>query len=107
MALRNLASMADIDAARDGRPLHPGEYLNRNYLRPRNLTQQELARGLGVSRRRINELVQGRRSLTPDTAVRLAGFFGTDPRLWMSMQTEYDLYHAARNLGHRTNLRAD
>jgi addiction module HigA family antidote len=75
-------------------PVHPGRFLDTRYLRPLKITQQELAKILGVSRRRINELVQGRRGLTPDTAVRLASYFGTNARFWMDMQTNWDLFHA-------------
>jgi addiction module HigA family antidote len=75
--------------------VHPGQYLERRFLEPRRITQQALARAVGVSRRRVNELIRGHRSITPDTALRLAAFFHTDPLLWLSLQAEWDA-HAAR-----------
>ena len=75
-------------------PTHPGEMLREEFLRPMGLSQQDLARGIGVPYQRVNELVRRRRGLTPGTAVRLARFFGNSPGFWMSLQLRWDLYHA-------------
>ena len=71
-------------------PLHPGRFLARHYLAPLGLTQTEAAKRLGVSRRRINELVQGHRSMTPDTAIRCAQLFGLPAADWLAMQADWD-----------------
>ena len=75
-------------------PTHPGEMLLEEFLSPMGLTQRELADGIRVPYQRVNELVNGRRGLTPATALRLAKFFGTTPDLWMNLQLRWDLYHA-------------
>ena len=79
-------------------PVHPGQYLERSFLEPRHITQQALARALGVSRRRVNELIRGHRSITPDTAMRLAAFFRTDPLLWLYLQAAWDAHEARGKL---------
>ena len=75
-------------------PTHPGEMLLKEYLIPLNLTQQELARAIRVPYQRVNELVNGRRGVTPSTALRLAKFFGISAAFWMNLQLRWDLYHA-------------
>lgn len=75
-------------------PTHPGEMLLEEFLNPMALTQRELAEGIRVPYQRVNELVNGRRGITPATALRLAKFFGTTPDLWMNLQLRWDLYHA-------------
>jgi addiction module HigA family antidote len=75
-------------------PTHPGEMLLEEFLAPMGLTQRDLADGIRVPYQRVNELVNGRRGITPSTAVRLAKFFGTTPDLWMNLQLRWDLYHA-------------
>lgn len=77
-----------------GPPTHPGEVLLEEFLVPMDLTQRDLADGLGVPYQRVNELVNGRRGITPATALRLAKFFGTTADLWMNLQLRWDLYHA-------------
>ena len=72
-------------------PIHPGEILAEEFLAPLNLSQYRLAKGIGVPPRRINEIVHGTRSITADTALRLARFFGTSPEFWVNLQTHYDL----------------
>ena len=79
-----------------GAPTHPGEMLLEEFLIPMGLTQRELANGIRVPYQRVNELVNGRRGVTPHTALRLAKFFGTSPDVWMSLQLRWDLYHAQR-----------
>ncbi|MDA8416653.1 MAG: HigA family addiction module antitoxin [Betaproteobacteria bacterium] len=76
------------------RPTHPGKMLQNYFLEPSGLTQGELAQRLGISRRRVNELLNARRGITADTALRLAAYFNTDPILWTAWQASYDLYHA-------------
>jgi addiction module HigA family antidote len=75
-------------------PVHPGHFLESRYLRPGNISQDALAGALGISRRRVNELVCGKRVITPDTAVRLALHFGTDVAFWLELQFAWDLYQA-------------
>ena len=75
-------------------PTHPGEVLLEEFLKPYGLTQKELAERLKVSYPRINDLVHGRRGVTPDTALRLARYFGTSPEFWLNLQLAYDLYQA-------------
>jgi antitoxin HigA-1 len=77
-----------------GAPSHPGEMLLEEFLNPMGITQRELAEGIRVPYQRVNELVNGRRGITPATALRLAKFFGTTPDLWMNLQLRWDLYHA-------------
>jgi addiction module HigA family antidote len=79
-------------------PPHPGYFLETRFLKPLGITQQALAATLGVSRRRVNELIRGHRGITADTAVRLAMFFGNEPAFWMQLQTEWDLHEAAKRL---------
>ncbi len=79
------------------KPPHPGEFLETRFLRPLNISQTELAEAIGVSRRRVNELINGRRAITPDTAVRLALYFGTeDAAFWMHLQVAWDMHAAMR-----------
>ncbi len=77
-----------------GPPTHPGEILLEEFLSPMGLTQRDLADGIHVPYQRVNELVNGRRGITPATALRLAKFFGTSPDVWMNLQLRWDLYHA-------------
>jgi addiction module HigA family antidote len=72
-------------------PVHPGEVLLEEFLKPLRITQYRLAKGLNVPPRRINEIVQGKRAITADTALRLARYFGTSERFWLNLQTGYDL----------------
>jgi len=75
-------------------PIQPGEMLAEEFLNPIGLSQRELADGIRVPYQRVNELVNGRRGVTPSTALRLAKYFGTTPDLWMNFQLRWDLYHA-------------
>ena len=75
-------------------PTHPGEMLLEEFLSPMRLTQRELADAIHVSYQRVNELVNGRRGVTPSTALRLAKFFGTSADFWMNLQLRWDLYFA-------------
>jgi antitoxin HigA-1 len=75
-------------------PTHPGEMLLKEFLKPMGLTQQELAHALSLPYQRVNELINGRRALTPSTALRLAKYFGNSAGFWMSLQLRWDLYEA-------------
>lgn len=72
-------------------PTHPGEILDEEFLRPMQISQTKLAAHLGISVQRVNELVNGKRGITPDTAWKLAGAFKTSPEFWMNLQMHYDL----------------
>lgn len=76
-------------------PIHPGEILQEEFLKPLQLTQRELADGIRVPYQRINELVNGRRGVTPSTALRLSRFFDTSAGYWMNLQLRWDLYRVA------------
>jgi len=93
-----------------GPPTHAGEILLKEFLEPMDLSQRDLADGIGVPYQRINELVNGRRGITPATALRLAKFFGTTADLWMNLQLRWDLYHAhaaeAKALAHIRQVKA-
>jgi addiction module HigA family antidote len=78
-------------------PTHPGEMLRDEFLQPMNLTQQDLARAIRVPYQRVNELVRGRRGITPSTALRLSRFFGTTAGFWMNLQLRWDLARAERS----------
>jgi addiction module HigA family antidote len=74
--------------------IHPGEVLQEEFLIPMGISQNRLGREIGVSPRRINEIVLGKRAITADTAIRLAKYFGTSERFWMGLQADYDLERA-------------
>ena len=78
-------------------PTHPGEMLRREFLEPLEITQTELADRIGVSFPRVNEVVNGKRGVTPDTALRLSRLFGTTPEFWLNGQRNWDLWHAMRS----------
>jgi len=71
--------------------VHPGEELLEEFLEPLEISQNRLAREIGVPPRRINEIVLGKRSVTPDTALRLSRYFGNSSRFWLGLQMDYDL----------------
>ncbi len=72
-------------------PVHPGEILQKEFLEPMGLSQNKLALALHVPARRINEIVLGKRSITADTALRLARYFRTSPQFWLGLQMDYEL----------------
>jgi len=82
-------------------PLHPGEVLFEDFLAPLEISQYRLAKDLGVSPRRINEIVHGHRSISADTALRLARYFSVSPRFWMNLQAQFDLDVETDRLGDR------
>jgi addiction module HigA family antidote len=81
--------------------VHPGEVLLEEFLVPMGISQNKLARDIGVPPRRINEIVHGNRAVTADTALRLARYFGTSEGFWMGLQADYDLEEARERLGAR------
>jgi addiction module HigA family antidote len=82
-------------------PTHPGEVLLEEFLKPLGISQYRLAKDTKVSPRRINEIVHGKRSISADTALRLARYFGTTDRFWLNLQTRYDLEVEKDRLGDR------
>ena len=78
-------------------PTHPGEMLLEEFLKPMGLTQSELAVAIRVPYQRVNEIINGRRGITPSTALRLAKFFGVSPDFWMNIQLRWDLYFAKQS----------
>ncbi len=81
----------------DRPPTHPGEMLSEEFLRPLELSQSEFAVRLGVSFPRLNELIRGKRGMTTDTALRLERVLGMSAAFWLSLQTDWDLWHAMRD----------
>ncbi len=75
-------------------PTHPGEMLLEEFVKPLNITQTKLAQKLGVSYPRLNEIIKGRRSVTPDTALRLSYVLGMSADFWLGLQQDWDLWHA-------------
>jgi len=78
-------------------PTHPGEMLIEEFLTPMGITQRQLADAIHVPYQRINEIINGKRGVTPATAMRLAAFFGNTPDFWMNIQQRWDLYHAGKS----------
>jgi antitoxin HigA-1 len=72
-------------------PIHPGEILLEEFLKPMNISQYRLAKDISVPARRINEIVLGKRAISPDTALRLSRYFGLSERFWLNLQARYDL----------------
>ncbi|HEX5600526.1 MAG TPA: HigA family addiction module antitoxin [Hyphomicrobiaceae bacterium] len=86
--MSNSSTTTDADLIE---PIHPGEILMEDYIEGFEITQNKLAVSIGVSPRRINEIVHGKRGITADTAIRLARYFGTSEEFWMNLQTNYEL----------------
>jgi len=84
-------------------PIHPGEVLMEEFLKPIGLSQNRLALAVGVAPRRINEIALRKRSVTADTALRLGKYFGTSPQFWLGLQMDYDLDVAEIRLGAKLN----
>ncbi len=82
-------------------PIHPGEILLEDFMKPLGISQYALAKAISVPARRINEIVHGNRSITADTALRLGRYFGVDPQSWMNLQSHYDLEMAELEIGKR------
>ena len=86
-----------IRIPQNGSPTHPGEMLLEEFLKPLKMTQTELAEKIGVSYARINELIHGKRGVTPDTALRLERLFGMEAQFWLNLQLVYDLYQVTNS----------
>jgi addiction module HigA family antidote len=84
--------MADYEVKR--KPTHPGEVLKEDFMAPLKLTQTELAKALKTSFRTVNEILNEKRSISPEMALRLARYFGTTPDVWLGLQADYDLFKA-------------
>ncbi len=82
-------------------PIHPGEILSEEFLAPLKITQYRLAKEISVPARRINEIVQGKRGISADTALRLSRYFGMSERFWINLQSHYDIEIAKDKLGPR------
>jgi len=78
------------------KPTPPGEILKYEFLEPLNMTQQQLADALGITRVRVNEIISGKRSITPDTAFRIAKFFKTTPDFWLNLQLNVEMWDTLR-----------
>ena len=83
----------------DFAPIHPGEVLREDFLKPLGMSQYALAKALDVPQIRVSAIVNGKRAVTPDTALRLARYFGTSPEFWIGMQATYDLEMARDRVG--------
>jgi addiction module HigA family antidote len=83
------------------KPTHPGEILLEEFLKPKKMTQLELAKKMKVPIQRINTLINEKRGVTPETAILLSRVFGTTPQFWMNLQAHYDLYMAEQYLSRR------
>lgn len=95
---RRTVDFSDVTSGRRLPPVHPGQVLRDEYLKPLALSVYRLAREIKVSRPRLNDLVLGRRGVTTDTALRLGRYFGTTPEFWIHLQIRYDLNVAERTL---------
>lgn len=82
-------------------PIHPGEVLLEDFMKPLSLSQYRVAQDIGVPTLRISQIVHGKRAVTADTAMRLARYFGTSPDVWLRLQARYDLEVAERKYGDR------
>jgi addiction module HigA family antidote len=85
-------------------PIHPGEILLEEFLEPMGISQYRLAKDIAVPARRINEIVHGNRSISANTALRLAKYFGNTPQLWLNLQTHHDLEREKDKLGDQLNI---
>ena len=106
-ALKNKQRIKAVPIAELKRePTHPGEVLEEEFMKPLGLTQSKLARELGVSVRAVNEIVNKKRGITPEMAIRLAERFGTTAEFWLGLQMDYDLWKAYHNPGRKFKKKA-
>ena len=103
MPTRSASKIITRDPNWLGPAIPPGEILLEEYLKPRGVGQVEVARRLGVSLNRLNEIVLGKRSITADTALRLARFLKTSPQLWMRLQADWDLQRAIQRVARKAS----
>jgi len=85
------------------KPTHPGEILNEEFLKPLEISQTELAEAIGTTFRTINEIVNEKRNLSSEMAVKLAKYFGTSPELWFNLQNQYDIYVISKSISKELN----
>ncbi|XTI71627.1 HigA family addiction module antitoxin [Acidithiobacillus sp. AC3] len=97
MERMDFSDVADVAAGKTA-PVHPGEILMEDFLKPMGITQYRLAKEIGVPQRRIGEIVSGKRAITPDTALRLSRFFRMNDGFWIGLQTDWDLAVARERL---------
>ena len=95
---RGRMDFSDVTSGEKLPPIHPGEILRDDFLRPMGLSVYGLARALKISRPRVNDIVPGRRAVSVDSALRLGRYFGTTPEFWINLQTRYDLDVAERTI---------
>lgn len=95
---RRRVDFSDVASGQRLPPIHPGEILRDDFLRPMELSVYRLARALKISRPRVNDIVLGRRAVSVDTALRLGRYFGTTAEFWINLQTRYDLDIADRTI---------
>ena len=95
---KTLAKTTDADMT-ERRPTNPGEVLREDFLTPSEITQDQLAEAMGVSRFRVNEIVNGKRAITAETAILLSKALGTSAKFWMNLQMAVDLFDAEKKLG--------
>lgn len=100
LAHTDFSDLVDAGAERDD-PITPGEILHEEFMAPLELSAAALARALRVPANRVTAVLQGRRGITADTALRLARYFGTTPELWMRLQADYDLRRARQTVSDR------
>lgn len=91
-------------STRDFAPIHPGEILLEDFLKPMSITQTGLAKNIGVSTRRIADIVHGRCAITADTALRLGRYFSMEAQFWLNLQSRYDLLRAEEKLAKRLTV---
>jgi addiction module HigA family antidote len=99
--LRIITAEVEKMSKRELSPIHPGEILLEEFLKPMNISQYRLSRDISVDPRRINEIVHGERAITADTSLRLGRYFGTSARFWINLQSHYDLEVQEMKLGDR------
>src|SRR5215467_2020963 len=97
LSLKEMTAMAQVRIPSDRSPTPPGEMLLEEFIKPLGMTQAELADRIGVSYVRLNEIINGRRGITPSTALRLAKALGTTPQFWLNGQLALDLYRASHD----------
>ncbi len=96
-----IISKVVVMSKRDFEPIHPGEILLEEFLNPMGISQYRLAKDISVPQRRISEIVQGKRAITADTALRLGRFFSMEAQYWLNLQARYDLVRAEGELSNR------
>lgn len=91
----------DVSSGERLAPVHPGAVLLHDFIKPMGITRYRVAKGIGVSQRRVDEICMGKRAVTAETALRLALFFGMEAQYWLNLQSQFDLETAAQTMGER------